>query len=231
MTWFNGFIPLEIRRPAHRRERRQSPSGNLSLTGFTLIEIMFVSLISGILLAALLRFMVAGYPLYKVTYLQQRSTEDARLQLKRMAKVLREARQGDTGAYPLVTMEPQRIVFYSDIDADDTTERVRFELVGTTLERGVVEPTGDPLTYDDANEVTSIVTSSIRNGTDALFTYYSGDYPADQTPLTPVDLTEVKYIEFHLIIDANPALDPPPIDVISQVQLRNLKTNLGESVE
>ena len=33
------------------------------------------------------------------------------------------------------------------------------------------------------------------------------------------------------MIDADPDVDPPPIEVLSQVQLRNLKVNLGQEVE
>lgn len=201
------------------------------VSGFTVVEMVVVLGISSVLISALIWFLATGYPISKTTYLQQRSTESARLQLKRMAKALREARPSDSGAYPLVEMSPQRIIFYSDVDADSTTERIRYELIGTDLVRGVTKPSGDPLTYDVANEQTNIVTSHVQNGNTDMFTYYNGDYPADQTPLTPVNLTEVKYIQFHLIIDADPNADPPPIDIISQVQLRNLKTNLDEAVQ
>ena len=72
------------------------------------------------------------------------------------------------------------------------------------------------------------VAANIRNGAAPVFTYYDGNYPAVTPPLTPADVTEVKYINFSLIIDVDPAVDPPPVTVASQVQLRNLKTNLGE---
>lgn len=198
--------------------------------GFTVIEIVIAAFLSSLLLMALLRFLVAGYPLARITYLQQRSTESARLQLKRLAKTIREARYGDTGAYPLVEMSPQRLIFFADVDNDNVTERVRYELVGINLERGITEPSGTPLAYDPANEErSSVVSSEIRNGTDPVFIYYGGNYPADPTPLQPVSLTAVKYIQFRLLVDVDPNVDPPPIDVISQVQLRNLKTNLGEA--
>lgn len=200
-------------------------------TGLSILEVMIVVAISSILLIALLRFLVIGYPLSKITYLQQQSTETARLQLKRISKQLREARPADTGAYALVEMSPQRIIFYGDLDRDDVTERIRYELIGTDLVRGIIEPTGDPLAYVVTDEQTVTVARSIRNGESPIFTYYSGDYPADQTALTPADVTEVKYIQFHFLIDVDTSVDPPPIDVRSQVQLRNLKTNLGETVE
>jgi prepilin-type N-terminal cleavage/methylation domain-containing protein len=198
--------------------------------GLTLVEIILVTAISSIIIAALLRFLTAGFPLSKVTYLQERSTENARLQLQRLARTIREARQSDTGAYPLVETSPQRLIFYADVDGDPLTERVRYELTGTNLVRGILKPTGTPLTYNLANEVTTTIASYLRNGATPLFIYYSGDYPTDSTALASTDIAKVKYIQFHVIIDADPAVDPPATDVLSQVQLRNLKTNLSQEV-
>lgn len=199
-------------------------------SGLSVLEIVIVIGITGVIITALVRFLVVGYPLSKTTYLQVRSTETARLQLKRIVKILREARQSDTGAYPLVEIEQQKIVFFADVDADEVTERVRLELNGTQLLKGILEPTGDPLEYDENNESEVVLMANVRNGSDQIFTYYSGDYPSDTTPLTSTNMSEVKYIQMRLIIDADPAVDPPAVDVQSQVQLRNLKTNLGEVV-
>lgn len=196
--------------------------------GLTVIEVLIGVALSLILLTALLRFLVVGFPLARVTYLQAQSTESARIQLRRLSKSLRELRQSDTGSYALAAADPQRIIFYANVDADALTERVRYELVGTDLQRGVIKPTGSPLTYTVANEVVTSVTANVRNGATPVFTYYNGNYPADTTPLTPPDVTEVKYINFSLVIDADTAVDPPAVTVTSQVQLRNLKTNLGE---
>lgn len=196
--------------------------------GLTVVEIIIGAGLSLILLTALLRFLVVGFPLARVTYVQVQSTETARLQLKRISKSLRELRQSDTGSYALAAADPQRIIFYANVDADALTERIRYELAGTNLQRGIIKPTGSPLTYTSASEVVTTVTAHVQNGAAPIFTYYNGDYPAVTTPLNPVDVTEVAYIDFSLVIDADPAVDPPPVTVSSQVQLRNLKTNLGE---
>lgn len=210
--------------PSYSPSRR----GRRYQRGLTVLELIVGLSIGSILLAALLRFLVAGYPLSRITLLQANSNETARNTLNRIGREIRSTRLSDSGAYPLVAMLPQRIIFYADIDADPDTERVRYELSGTNLERGIINPTGDPVIYNELEEEVTIVTRHIQNGSDPIFTYYKGSYPADPVPLTPVDLTEVKYIQFLLRIDADTDIDPPPIDVRSQVQLRNLKTNLGD---
>ena len=199
--------------------------------GFTALEVVIVSGLSLLLLTALLRFLVAGYPIARITLLQSDSNEAARIWLKRIAREIRQLRDSDTGAYPLVTVADQELVFYANIDSDAATERVRYMLSGTDLIRGVLEPTGVPLVYDDMNEVTTTVARTIRNGANPVFTYYGGDYPDDTTELTGADITDIKYVEFRLVVDADEAVQPVATDVVSQVQLRNLKTNLGETTD
>ncbi|MBI1833593.1 MAG: hypothetical protein HYR90_02085 [Candidatus Andersenbacteria bacterium] len=201
------------------------------MKGFTVVETVVVLGLSLMLITALLRFLVAGYPLASVTLLQSNSNETARVQLKRIAKEMRQIRYADTGAYPLVDMLPQKMVFYANIDTDAATERVRYELNGTDLTRAILEPSGNPITYNVANEHATVVARNIRNGTNPIFVYYNGDYPEDTVALTPADVTDVKYIQFHLLIDANPDREPNAIEVASQVQLRNLKTNLGQTTD
>lgn len=218
---FNTFYQLPV-------TNYQLPCTQATARGYTVLEIVIVAALTAMLMATLMRFVVVGYPFSKVTFLQARSNETATLQLKRISRELREVRPADNGAYPLVEMLPQRIVFYADVDGDPSIERVRYELVDTDLQRSIINPTGNPAKYDTGTEQVRTVATSIRNGNDPIFTYYGGNYPADSTPLTPVDLTEVKYIEFFLRIDVDPAVDPAAVEVRSQIQLRNLKTNLGQ---
>ncbi|HLD26293.1 MAG TPA: type II secretion system protein [Candidatus Andersenbacteria bacterium] len=196
-------------------------------SGFTLVELMVVVAISSIILVILMRTLATAYPLSRTIWQQASATETARVHLKRITKALRELRESDAGGYPLVVADSHRLIFYSDLDSDAVTERLRYELSGTTLQRGVLEPSGDPLTYDVANEVVSDVAVGIRNGAEPIFVYYSGEYPADPAPLTPSDLTDIKYIQFRLLVDADVGNDPAAVELVSQVQLRNLKTNLG----
>jgi len=196
--------------------------------GLTVLEVVVGVGLSFLLMTALLRFLVAGYPLSRITWLQANSNETARIQLKRIRGELRKVQAAENGAYALAEMLPQRVVFFADVDFDGETERVRYELAGTDLERGIIQPSGEPAQYNVLDEEVNIVARSIRNGADDIFVYYGGDYPDDQTPLTPVDVTEVKYIQFHLLIDADEAVAPDAVSVRSQVQLRNLKDNLGE---
>lgn len=151
--------------------------------GFTMIEVLVAISISTILIVGMVRFMGTALPVYRSTFLQTSANETARVQLKRIAHEVREARTSDTGAYPLAEATPQKIVFYANIDDDTATERVRYELIGTNLVRGIIKPSGSPIAYDVSQEVVSIVARSIQNGSDSIFTYYGSDYPTDPNPI------------------------------------------------
>ncbi len=192
--------------------------------GFTLVELVVGVGIASLVLIALMQVIGSAFPLYRSTFIQSGANETARIQLKRLSHTIRGARPSDTGAFPIVEASPSRLIFYANVDGDASTERVRYELIGTDLVRGITKATGDPVTYDTEQESVTTVARYIRN--DPVFIYYGSEYPGDTTPVASEDLSSITYISFSLVIDADTAQDPPAIHVQSQVQLRNLKTNL-----
>lgn len=196
------------------------------MKGFTLVEIIVVIAISSLLMVGLIRFMAGALPIYRSTFLQVLADETARVQLKRISHEIREVRPSDTGAYPIVEASAQKFVFYANIDSDVATERVRYELIGTNLVRGITKPSGNPLTYDVSQEVVSVIARSIQNGANPVFYYYGSNYPADQAQVPGSNIANITYMAFTLTIDQDVTQDPKAIVVQSQVQFRNLKTNL-----
>ena len=101
---------------------------------------------------------------------------------------------------------------------------------GSDFKKGVVEPSGDPPQYVLADETVSVLSSSVRDpGLDPIFTYYNGDWPTDtvNNPLpTLTRLTETKLMHVYLKININPNRPPDDFELESDVQIRNLKTNL-----
>lgn len=59
---------------------------------------------------------------------QAMATNEARRGVDAMTKELRQARYGDNGAYPIEKAAGKELIFYSDIDSDGQTERVRYFL-------------------------------------------------------------------------------------------------------
>jgi hypothetical protein len=120
-------------------------------------------------------------------------------------------------------------VFYTDIDFDDVSERVRYYLDNTTLYRGITEPTEPPVTYPSEDEKIKKLTDIVRNLSTPVFTYYNDDWPNDTTnnPLTlPTEISSIKTVGIYL--RTNPVANEPDKDYVmeSYVSVRMLKDNL-----
>jgi prepilin-type N-terminal cleavage/methylation domain-containing protein len=196
--------------------------------GFTLLEILIGMAIALVLVAGVLflQFSLGGTQLE--AFRNYVNTSEADSATSRFIREIRTARQSDNGAYPLETLSNFEIVFYSDIDYDDATERVRYTLIGTTLEKGVVEPSGNPIVYPLANETTSTISDNVRNGVEPLFYYYNSDWPDDQVnnPLPDAArLSDTRSIGINLRINSNPNISGNDYDTESTTSIRMLKSN------
>jgi len=202
---------------------------NNSQTGFTLLELTITVGIFIIIVFAWNDFALQSFRSAAFGQEQLEAIRQAQKGVEIMAKELRELSLAESGSYPLVLADDQEIIFYSDIDQDIYSERVRYFLDGTDLKKGVIEPTGNPITYDLNNEIISIISTNVRNDTLPVFIYYNGDYPADtiNNPLpSPARLIDTKLMHVFLRININPLRSPNDFDLETEVQLRNLKTNL-----
>jgi prepilin-type N-terminal cleavage/methylation domain-containing protein len=195
--------------------------------GFTLLEIIIATSITSILVILIYNFMSNAFLLQNFISEQSEAISEAQHGVGLFTKEAREAQYSDSGAYIIETAEEQEIIFYSDVDADVATEKVHYYYEGDNLIKGVIEPSGDPLTYNDADETTSVISSWIVNGADPIFTYYNEDYPDETNALEyPADVTEVTMIKIHLDVNVNPEKIPDTYTLETFIQLRNLKSNL-----
>ena len=126
------------------------------------------------------------------------------------------------------TTNDQEIIYYSDYDYDGTVERIRYTLSGTRLTKGVIEPSGDPITYQLSDESEFALSEIIRNGTDPIFYYYNSDWPEDTTnnPLVLEErIAETRYIKIFL--NSNTKADSSEFDyeLESDVKLRSIIEN------
>jgi len=147
-----------------------------------------------------------------------------------MIKELREAALSDSGAYPIEQATNVSVTFYSDVDTDSAREKITYTLVGTTLNRTSIEPTGQPAKYKQSDAKTQTLTANVINA-GPIFTYFNGSYPIDMTnnPLTaPIDVSQIRLIHVRLEINPRPNVAPQSTLIESDVQLRNLKDNLAE---
>ncbi len=96
--------------------------------GFTLIETLVSISVFTIIMGAVSGLVVMAYRNYDYILKQSIAIDMARRGIKTMVKEIREARTGDNGSYPIEKAENKEFIFYSDIDQDNETERVRYFL-------------------------------------------------------------------------------------------------------
>lgn len=194
---------------------------------FTIIEVLVVSTLSV--------FLITGvYFLQKIIADTQNTTWDNTIKIELGNRIInpvvteiRNMRGSEDGQYPLELAEAHEIIFYSDYDFDQRIERVRYFLEGTTLKKGIVEPSGNPAVYNLDNEEVRVVSEYISNSSLPIFYYYNGDWPLDSenNPLTfPSDVSEVKMVRINLQITESSIEDVYEIE--SFTSIRMLKDNL-----
>lgn len=200
-----------------------------NVLGYTLLEIIFAISIFVLATTIVTTYIISGYKTNRFANEQNDAIEHAQRGIETMVKEVREASPAENGDYPLAEADTQSFAFYSDIDLDQETEKVRYFLDDSNLKKGVIEPTGFPATYPSENENVTILSQYVRNDTNPIFYYYNEDWPSDtvNNPLsTPASPNEVKLIRLYLEININPAIAPAPFILESYVQVRNLKDNL-----
>jgi hypothetical protein len=79
-------------------------------------------------LGGIYTFIITVYRVYDYTWQQSVAVDEARRWMEIMIKEIREAKPGDDGSYPIVLAQDKEFIFYSDIDKDGQTERVRYFL-------------------------------------------------------------------------------------------------------
>lgn len=193
--------------------------------GFTFVEMIVVVAITGVIMVAITSSVIFFYRTNDNLVEQVLAINNARKGVQLMVRDIREAAYGDDGSFPVIAIAPTAFSFYSDIDRDNYTERIRYYLTGDILYKGVTNPSGDPLTYDDADEEVSLVSQYVRNDEESvsIFTYYDsqGDEITD-----PGALSEVAFVKVNMIVNVNPTRLPEEFTLRSSATLRNLKINL-----
>lgn len=151
---------------------------------------------------------------------QQTAIHNARRAVNIINKEVRGANSSEMGDYPLFNINDDDFGFYSDINDDGNTEKIRYHLDSINLQllKSVTEP-GESGDYSGTTTVTTIA-NYINNQEEAIFLYYDG------TGTETNVINEIRLIKTILKINVTPWRSPLDYYIESSVNLRNLKTNL-----
>jgi len=194
--------------------------------GLTLMEIMVVVAITVTVIAIGSEFLVQGIKMKILGQEQDESVYNARQVLNEIGQEIRDDEILPYIVESLVRNFNELKEKICDIDNDSVTEKVRYFLDNTNniLVKGIIEPSGSPLQYLSTNESTSTIAKYINNQSEAAFTYFDENGNEITNPST--NKHDIRLIHIFLKIDVNPDNTPPAYNLISDVQIRNLKNNL-----
>jgi len=198
--------------------------------GFTLIETLvtigiFIILMGGISM------------LFKTIYsdsAQQKQSlsniDQARIVEANFVNEVRGATYGVDGSFPLNQAGDSQLIFYTLYGTSGSNPlRIRYFASSTTLYKGIITPSGSPLSYNSNAEVIIPVQAGLSNGATPEFYYYDGNYAGTSTALVqPVNVNSVKFVKMNLVIlkqDSRTGTQTFPVN--AGAAIRNLKTNLG----
>lgn len=147
--------------------------------------------------------------------------------LKKMEGYTRKARQGDDGAYPIVSAAGNDLVLFSDFDKDGVAERLHFYKDGTQLLMGYRKPSvGLPKSYASGDEAVEVVVENLVNGADEpVFYFYNKNYPEDTTnnPLVaPASVWDVRLVKIFIKVNIEKGSIADSVELRSFVEIRNL---------
>ncbi len=194
--------------------------------GFTLIEVLVSISIFALIVGATVEIYLFARNANDIVWEQLKTQNEGRKVIQDFTNELRTATASSIGAYSIESAAGNHITFYSDFYKDTFRERIRYFMSSTTLRRGIIKPTGNPLTYNSANEVFTDIAHDVANASNTIFTYYDNNFTGTSAPLAnPVDVTKIRMVGITLELEENPRASPAPFYISSKVMIRNLKDN------
>lgn len=195
--------------------------------GFSIFEVVIVTALFAIVLLAVASLRGNLGVLENLINQKLQSRADLAQTLQIFVTELRSAGPSSLGSYPIEAAATSSIVFYSDVDKDGLFERLRYSFVSSTIEKGVTEPTGNPLTYATSSEtVTTVVNYVVWQASTTIFTYYDTNYTGSEAAMTPpINVSDVRLVKISIYADVNPETSPAPVFFTNTVNIRNLRSN------
>jgi len=198
--------------------------------GFTLVETIFAVAIFVAIIGALGAFQRDVFFFNDVLQIGLNNVTEARKVLRPFVGEVRKAQPANTGSSSIESAQQKTFIFYTDTDADGIRERIRYFVEDDTFKKGVITPTGNPLSYNLSDEkIVSVVRDVINDGTN--FSYFDSNYNGTTStpPLSfPVSPSDVRLVKIDLTIDANPGRAPSLMTITTQATVRNLKDNYDD---
>lgn len=105
-----------------------------------------------------------------------------------------------TGSFAVASAGTSTYTFYSDIDSDGLYEQVRYFLQNNILKKGVIKPSGNPLTYNPADEKISEAVHNMDSTLQGIFSYYASSTIENGVMSYPINILNIRMIQIKLVV-------------------------------
>lgn len=197
-----------------------------SARGFTIVEVVLAAALFSVLVFVIASLRSNVTALSNLVGQKLQSRQDIDRVMDQMVTEIRSAAPSSQGAHPIEAASTSSFVFYSDIDSDGLFERVRYEVSGSSLLRGITKPAGNPLAYATSSETVSMIVTGLTQTTSSpVFAYYGADYTGteEQLPTTSTLPSAVRLVRVTMYVDIRPREAPRPAYVSQLISIRNLR--------
>jgi prepilin-type N-terminal cleavage/methylation domain-containing protein len=212
--------------------------------GFTLVELLVTVVLVSVVGVAILMLFSSLTGVFYTQGARIQNQDDARTAINQISRYIRAATSSadnmTTQSDAIALALPQEMVLYCDVDSDVNAlaDKVRYYLQGTTLRMQTVAPVlgsgSDPhYTYPAYTTDGILVQDAIRNGTQAVFTYYRYDGGAvvPFTPVTAADRENIVTVAISLTINERPDLAKGAVVLATDVQIRQRYERIEGGIE
>ncbi len=195
--------------------------------GFSMLEMLIVVAISSAMIFVISSLRNNVNVLENIVNQRLKSRKDVEEALQIMLTDIRSANRSSIGGYPIESASSSSLIFYSNIDRDGPFDRVRYSMSTSTILRGVVKPSGSPLSYPtSAESVSTGIVYVIFSTSTPLFSYYNASSTGNETPMSsPIDSAQIRSVKITFSADIDPGKAPRALFFSNTVTIRNLRSN------
>jgi prepilin-type N-terminal cleavage/methylation domain-containing protein len=201
----------------------------LKQKGFTLIEVIITVSIFAVLVFGVSVMLFDIFTNSRQELASMSNIDQAHSVAFKFTNEIRNATTGSDGSYALNLADDNQIIFYSNLGTNSPIKRIRYYVSGNNLYKGVIIPSGSPLSYDLASESISTVVTGLMNGTSPIFYYYDGNYAGEGNSLSqPININQIRFIKINLTLQKQTTNNDTSIFSVSDsATIRSAKDNLG----
>lgn len=197
--------------------------------GFTLVEVVISISIFVVLSFLAVQLLMDVFKIPNQQAMSSGNIDYVRSITNNFINELRNASTGNDGSYSLGQASDTQIIFYSTYQSSGVAKRIRYYISGNNLYKGVVSPTGSPLSYNLNTEKVTTLINDLANGNAPVFYYYDGGFSGSGSALSqPVNINLIKFVKINLLIKKlTTAQTQEVFSINAGATIRNLKNNLG----